>query len=347
MKHFFPLILSLFVLTPVAMFAQSNSDSPYALFGDSTHYLDAKKEVVHDCFRVCVMTESSDFFFVDFNFRKGTATLTDNYGNEYLVDSISDYARAMFTSVDPKSEKFYGVSPYSYCGGDPINSIDPNGMETRVIQNEDGTYQVIGGVLNDDRNIYLYTQDEDGNYTVRGASIGQTTSTTSFWDSDQADNENGGWAVGSIINPNDNSGISFLNQMVSSDVTLDQYLDKARNDQPWDFKVTNGENIVVSKEHSYKYRGMPIGTSIDGSPLYTSARDVGNIGAGIVAAKNGISWGAARIAFDVYQGKPEGISTRNAQAYGWSMTNRHLASPNMVHTSITNTIKHFIQNILR
>lgn len=332
---------------PFALFAQGISDSPYALFGDSTHYLEAKKEVVHDCFRVCIVTESKDFFFVDFNFRKGTATLTDNYGNEYLVDSISDYAKAMFTSVDPKSEKFYGISPYSYCGGDPINCIDPNGMETRVIQNEDGTYQVIGGVLNDDRNIYLYTQDEDGNYTVRGASIGQTTSTTSFWDSDNANNENKGWAVGSIIDPNDNSGVTFLNQMVSLDVTLDQYMDKARNNQPWDFKVTNGGNTVVSKDNSYMYRGMPIGSTIDGSPLYTSARDVGNMGAGIVAAKNGISWGAARIAFDTYQGGPEGISTRNAEAYGWSMANRHLASPNMVHTNITNTIKHFILNILR
>ena len=34
---------------------------------------------------------------------------------------------ASFTSVDPLSEKFYHISPYSYCAGDPVNKIDPNG----------------------------------------------------------------------------------------------------------------------------------------------------------------------------------------------------------------------------
>ncbi len=34
---------------------------------------------------------------------------------------------ASFTSVDPLSEKSYHISPYSYCAGDPVNKIDPNG----------------------------------------------------------------------------------------------------------------------------------------------------------------------------------------------------------------------------
>jgi hypothetical protein len=53
-----------------------------------------------------------------------------------------------------------------------IRFIDPDGRETRVAQNEDGTYRVIGGELNKDRNIYVYSQDKDGNYTVKGNSIG-------------------------------------------------------------------------------------------------------------------------------------------------------------------------------
>ena len=72
-----------------------------------------------------------------------------------------------------------------------------------------------------------------------------------------------------------------------------------------------------------------IGMIIGGKaiPLYTSARDIGNIAAGIVAAKNGISWSAARIAFDAYQSRNglqvEGISTRNAEYYGWSQMYSH------------------------
>jgi len=35
----------------------------------------------------------------------------------------------MSTSIDPLYEKYYSISPYSYCGGNPINRIDPDGMD--------------------------------------------------------------------------------------------------------------------------------------------------------------------------------------------------------------------------
>ena len=71
---------------------------------------------------------------------------------------------------------------------------------------------------------------------------------------------------------------------------------------------------------------MSIGKNETGQNIYTSARDVGNIAAGIVAAKNGISWLDARLAFDVYQSyssrnlEMEGLSTQSAQLYGWLIT---------------------------
>lgn len=49
--------------------------------------------------------------------------------------------------------------------------------------------------------------------------------------------------------------------------------------------------------------------------------------AGIVAAKNGLPWSVARVAFDGYQSRHglqvEGVSTRNAEYYGWSKTYSH------------------------
>jgi RHS repeat-associated protein len=33
----------------------------------------------------------------------------------------------MWTSVDPLAEKYYNVSPYAYCAGDPVNKFDPDG----------------------------------------------------------------------------------------------------------------------------------------------------------------------------------------------------------------------------
>jgi len=31
--------------------------------------------------------------------------------------------------VDPLAEKYYSISPYAYCGGNPVNRIDPDGMD--------------------------------------------------------------------------------------------------------------------------------------------------------------------------------------------------------------------------
>lgn len=36
---------------------------------------------------------------------------------------------ARWTTSDPMSEKYYGISPYVYCLGNPISIIDPNGMD--------------------------------------------------------------------------------------------------------------------------------------------------------------------------------------------------------------------------
>jgi len=40
-----------------------------------------------------------------------------------------DNVRMQFTSVDPLAERNYSVSPYAYCSGNPVNRIDPDGMD--------------------------------------------------------------------------------------------------------------------------------------------------------------------------------------------------------------------------
>ena len=240
------------------------------------------------------------------------------YGARYMNPVAS-----IWYGVDPLAEKYPSVGGYVYCMENPTKLIDPNGKETHVALNKDGTYSVVGGILNRDRNIYIFDKDKYGKYTIKGKSIGVTSSTTSFYNSDYNKGK-GSWAIGATINPKDRSGKDFLNKMISKDITLDDYIDKARNNRPYDFKVTNGSGSVVSTDLKYVYRGMSIGKTAFGQKIYTSARDIGNIAAGIVAAKNGIPWRDARIAFDVYQGGREGISTQNAEYYGWSQTYTHI-----------------------
>ena len=270
------------------------------------------------------------------------------YGARYMDPKIS-----MWLGVDPLMEKYPNVTGYCYTMDNPIKFIDPNGKETYVIKNKIGTYTVVGGILNNNRGIYIASKDKSGKYTIKGEMIGISTSTTTFYNTD-ANKGKGGWAIGAQINPNDKSGINFLNKIVSSNVTLGDYMNNARTNHPYDFKVTNGGDKVISNTQTYIYRGVPIGKDGFGYILYSSGRDIGNMAAGIVAAKNGIPWSIARAAFDAYQTKNnmdkhgysldninvEGKSTRNAEYYGWSQIYKYSNTKSKA-SNLWNSIKRF------
>lgn len=295
---------------------KASAQSPYAIFGDNSKILEANSEAVPSIYRVSIHTPNGNTFYADFDLNKGIATLSEKNGNVILQDSISKNAKAMFTTIDPEAERYFNLSPYSYCSGNPVNSIDPDGRSTWVINQGEGKYQVVGGNLNDcDKNIYEGLFNKEGTF-VPVSSIGITTSMTSFYNSDSKGG--GSWNIGSIINMNDKSGDVFLSNIISKNPPmLDDYIMNARNNQQYDFKATNGTAHPI-KDIDY-YRGMPIGINGNGKKIVTSARDIGNIAAGYIAGVNGMTWEASRIAFDGYQGGIEGISTRNAEWYGWRM----------------------------
>ena len=54
----------------------------------------------------------------------------------------------VFNSIDPMVEKDYGISPYAYCGGDPINYVDKSGKE-RYAVNSQGYIIFVGSDGND------------------------------------------------------------------------------------------------------------------------------------------------------------------------------------------------------
>ena len=63
-----------------------------------------------------------------------------------------------FTSMDPLAEKYYHLSPYAYCAGDPVNLVDPDGR--KIIINDgtkDYTWKKIDnqwGFYDNDNKIY-------------------------------------------------------------------------------------------------------------------------------------------------------------------------------------------------
>ena len=48
---------------------------------------------------------------------------------------------------NPLSEKYYGISPYAYCAGDPVNLVDPDGREGVKYVDENGNLVVESNVV--------------------------------------------------------------------------------------------------------------------------------------------------------------------------------------------------------
>ncbi len=47
-----------------------------------------------------------------------------DYGARWM-----DAALGRFTTIDPMCEKYYDISPYAYCAGNPVNLVDPDGRD--------------------------------------------------------------------------------------------------------------------------------------------------------------------------------------------------------------------------
>ena len=215
------------------------------------------------------------------------------FGAKEWNETFSDYdfsaryfstSSARFTTQDPLAEKTPHLSPYAYCAGNPMKFIDPTGESTWVYQNEDGTYTVFGGNINDnDLNVYVYLKDDNGEYAIRGESIGITTSETSFYNSDLQD-ENKRW--GGTIDLDDISGMMFLDFISYQDIPLIKYALEARTNHLFDFKATNGM-LHNNETGLHPYRGMPLGLDRNGQYILSSARDIGNMAAGFQTGRKG------------------------------------------------------------
>ena len=61
-------------------------------------------------------------------------------------------------SIDPKAESFYHISPYTYCAGDPVKLVDPDGEKIQVITNGEihlwREYNGEWGFYNKDNELY-------------------------------------------------------------------------------------------------------------------------------------------------------------------------------------------------
>jgi len=224
------------------------------------------------------------------------------YNSEYRQ---YDGRLGKWMSIDPLVQKFPWQSPYVGMDNNPIFLMDPNGDSTFVNKNSNGTYSVIGGNLDGDHN-GIFIQKADGSI---GEMIGYSVTPESFYCSDCDVLEKDKWM--GTINTTDQSGRNFLNNYQKNYPGLLKYIGNAEGGEKYDFKRTNGGDESIYNVESDYYRGMPLMSTVNNQRVFASARDVGNIGAGLTAGLSGMSWGIARFGFDLLETKQHYNETGN------------------------------------
>ncbi len=73
-----------------------------------------------------------------------------------------DSATPTWTTPDPLAEKYYNMSPYAYCAGNPVRFIDPDGRDIWEINSEGEIINRIKDKTQDA--FYMVAKDADGNY---------------------------------------------------------------------------------------------------------------------------------------------------------------------------------------
>ncbi len=313
--------------------SQNRVLSPYSAMGDKSKILDYPEYT--NVIESSLAIGDSPIIYLNIIQEHSRYFLLLQFQDSISHKEIDKSDMLCFSTPDPLAETNPHFSPYAFCEGDPINLTDPTGLSTNVMENRDGSYTIVGGDLNDDDlNIYLYRLVE--NQIERLGSIGITPLVTSFYDSD-ANNGEGAWAIGAVINPKDRSGLDFINNIRLNTPGNLEYAMNAYGNQKYDFKVSNGlsPSSPYYQRRGDHYRGVMMGNS-EGLPIFTSARDLGNIVAGYVMGFNGMPWSLARIGFDALQSlqvghrATEGISSQNAQKYGynWGLNQLRIQSTN-------------------
>ncbi|MDE6099087.1 MAG: hypothetical protein K2G24_09390 [Muribaculaceae bacterium] len=73
-------------------------------------------------------------------------------------------ALPLFTTPDPMCEKTYPISLYAYCGGDPVNRVDPTGEDIVVLNFGTGASQHLAMLILDENGEWRY-------YSVNGNNV--------------------------------------------------------------------------------------------------------------------------------------------------------------------------------
>ena len=180
-----------------------------------------------------------------------------------LYDSFARFQNiyGRFMSIDPKAESFYHISPYTYCAGDPVNLVDPDGRDWYQSNSNSGNpeYHYVQGVLSEE-------EMQNNGYIHLGHTYhSQNTYYSLFGGIFHSDNRIDKWrykaikmADQTIINMFDNPNHDFwnsLNNTISSGTSIADFIAEYKNVSSSTKRIINRvSNITLV----YKYCDIAI-----------------------------------------------------------------------------------------
>ena len=79
---------------------------------------------------------------------------------------------ARWSTQDPLAEKYYSISPYAYCAGNPVSLFDPQGDSLRVLNNQEIFMQSMTDIFGD--YAAYFSIDDNGNVSYSGSTEGMS-----------------------------------------------------------------------------------------------------------------------------------------------------------------------------
>lgn len=91
------------------------------------------RDIQYSMYNVCGVQPNQNFGREEQPYLYNGKEFIEAHGlNEYDSQARRYYAPIMrTTTMDPLAEKYYHISPYAWCGNDPINRFDPDGRDIR------------------------------------------------------------------------------------------------------------------------------------------------------------------------------------------------------------------------
>jgi RHS repeat-associated protein len=143
------------ILTPEGYIDMSTSGYPYCYYKQD--HLGSNREVTSYAGTTGTVVQQTEYYPSGTAYVEGTGAGIQPFkftGKELItMHGLNwqdfgarwlDNVRMQWTTMDPLCEKYYGVSPYAYCAGNPVKYLDPSGGRL-VDANGNLMYTQIGG----------------------------------------------------------------------------------------------------------------------------------------------------------------------------------------------------------